>query len=116
LADIPLAKRYRAPAAPFARKFTPLDIELLVEMDKANEDVCGPAIAHLLQRAHRDYGDPRYERLATLSVSHLYNLRRSAGYQAQRTVFTKTRPVCNAIGVRKAPGPEGRAGFVRIDT
>ena len=24
--------------------------------------------------------------------------------------------MCNAIGVRKAPGPEGRAGFVRIDT
>jgi hypothetical protein len=63
-----------------------------------------------------DYGDPRYERLATLSVSHLYNLRKSAGYQAQRRNFTKTRPVCNAIGVRKAPGPEGRAGFVRIDT
>lgn len=27
-----------------------------------------------------------------------------------------TRPVCNAIGVRKAPAPDGRAGFVRIDT
>ena len=85
-------------------------------MDQAHEDVCGPAIAHLLQRAYRDYDDPRYERLATLSVSHLYNLRKSAGYQAQRTSFTKTRAVCNAIGVRKAPRPEGRAGFVRIDT
>lgn len=51
LAEIPLAKRYRAPAAPFARKYLAIDIELLVEMDKANEDVCGPAIAHLLQRA-----------------------------------------------------------------
>jgi hypothetical protein len=35
-----------------------LDIELQVEMDRAHEDVCGPAIAHLLQRAYRDYGDP----------------------------------------------------------
>ncbi|TAK93463.1 transposase, partial [Patescibacteria group bacterium] len=78
--------------------------------------VCGPAIAHLLQRAYLAYGDPRYERLATLSVSHLYNLRKSAGYQAQRKHFTSTRPVCNAIGVRKAPGPQGRAGYVRIDT
>ncbi|KFB69669.1 MAG: hypothetical protein CAPSK01_000614 [Candidatus Accumulibacter vicinus] len=74
------------------------------------------AIAHLLQRAYRDYDDPRYERLAKLSVSHLYNLRKSSGYQAQRRSFTQTRPVCNAIGVRKAPSPEGRAGFVRIDT
>jgi transposase InsO family protein len=116
LAEVPLTKRYRAPTAPFARKYTAADLALLVEMDKAHEDVCGPAIAHLLQRAYREYDDPRYARLATLSVSHLYNLRKSTGYQAQRKNFTKTRPVCNAIGVRKAPGPEGRAGFVRIDT
>ena len=50
LAAVPLAKRYRAPAAPFARKYTALDVALLVEMDQAHEDVCGPAIAHLLQR------------------------------------------------------------------
>lgn len=116
LSPVPLTKRYRAPAAPFPRKYTSSDIERLVEMDKANEDVCGPAIAHLLQRAYRVYGDERYERLASLSVSHLYNLRKSAGYQRLRTRFTKTHPVCNAIGVRKAPRPNGRAGFVRIDT
>jgi len=116
LAAVPLAKRYRAPAAPFARKYTDADIELLVEMDRANEDVCGPAIVHLLKRAHGVYGDLRYERLAGLSVSHLYNLRKSAGYQARRTRFTKTRPVCNPIGVRKAPRPHGRAGWVRIDS
>jgi DNA-binding Lrp family transcriptional regulator len=85
-------------------------------MDRANEDVCGPAIVHLLERAYSVYGDARYGRLATLSVSHLYNLRKSAGYQAQRVRFTKTRPVCNPIGVRRAPRPQGRAGFVRIDT
>ncbi len=116
LARVPLAKRYGAPAAPFARKYTASDIELLVEMDRANEDVCGPAIVHLLKRAHGVYDDLRYERLAGLSVSHLYNLRKSAGYQAQRTSFTKTRPVCNPIGVRKAPRPHGRAGWVRIDS
>jgi hypothetical protein len=116
LAQIPLTKRYGRPTIPFARKYTPTDVALLVEMDRANENVCGPAIVHLLHRAYRTYGDPRYERLASLSVSHLYNLRKSTGYQAQRTHFTATRPVCNAIGVRKAPDPQGRAGFVRIDT
>jgi transposase InsO family protein len=116
LAQQPLVKRYRAPAAPFARTYTALDVELLVEMDRAHEDVCGPAIAHLLQRAHTVYGDARYERLAKLSVSHLYNLRKREDYQARRVSFTKTRAVCNPIGVRKAPRPKGRAGFVRIDT
>ena len=116
LATTPLAKRYQAPRAPFARKHTSGDIALLVEMDRAHEDVCGPAIAHLLRRAYTEYGDVRYERLATLSVSHLYNLRKTAGYQKLRVSFTKTRAVCNPIGVRKAPRPNGRAGWVRIDS
>jgi hypothetical protein len=116
LAAVPLAKRYSAPKVPFARKYTSADVALLVEMDKANADVCGPAIAHLLKRAYNVHKDARYERLATLTSSHLYNLRKSAGYQRQRASFTKTHPVCNPIGVRKAPRPNGRAGYVRIDT
>jgi hypothetical protein len=116
LASVPLAKRYGRPAVPFARKYTSADIELLVEMDRANEDVCGPAIVHLLQRAFCVYGDQRYERLSKLSVSHLYNLRKSGGYRALRIHFTKTRAVCNPIGVRKAPRPNGRAGWVRVDS
>ena len=113
---VPPAKRYGAPNLPFARKYTPADVALRVEMDKAHEGVCGPAIACLLQRAYRDYDDTRYERLAQLSVSPLYSLRKSRSDQAPRTVFAKTHPACNAIGVRKAPAPEGRAGFVRIDS
>ena len=116
LAAQPLVKRYGAPAAPFALKYTSADVALLVEMDRANEDVCGPAIVHLLRRAFDVYGDTRYEQLAQLSVSHLYNLRKSTGYQERRVNFTKTRAVCNPIGVRKAPRPNGRAGYVRIDT
>jgi transposase InsO family protein len=116
LAAAPLIKRYAKPTVPFARKYTSADTELLVQMDRANEDVCGPAIVHLLRRAFVVYGDQRYERLSKLSVSHLYNLRKSAGYRAQRAHFTKTRAVCNPIGVRKAPRPNGRAGWVRIDS
>jgi hypothetical protein len=41
------------------------------------------------------YADKRYERLVNLSVSHLYNLRKSSGYLALRVTLTKTRPVCN---------------------
>lgn len=36
LAAVPLVKRYHAPAAPFARKYTASDIERLVQMDRAN--------------------------------------------------------------------------------
>ena len=57
LAPVPLTKRYCAPAVPFTRKYTSSDVELLVQMDRANVDVCGPAIAHLLRRAYTVYGE-----------------------------------------------------------
>lgn len=85
-------------------------------MDKAHDDVCSPAICHLLQRAYQVYGDTRYECLARLSVSHLYNLRKSASYRTLRIQFATTSAARNSIGVRKKPRPKGRVGFVRIDT
>ncbi|WP_265705558.1 hypothetical protein [Verminephrobacter aporrectodeae] len=116
LAPTPLVKRYMAPNAPFARKYTSADMALLLEMDRANEDVCAPAIVRLFWRAFHEYGDPRYERLASLSSSHLYNLRKSTSYQLRRVSLIKTRAVCNPIGQRRVPRPDGRAGFVRVDT
>lgn len=93
LDDVPLRTRCPAPAAPSTRKHTSIDIELLVEMDKASEDVCGPAIVRLLKRAYNAYGDTRYERLATPSSSHWCNLRKRTGYQAKRVIFTETARV-----------------------
>lgn len=112
----PLGKRYRAPAHAFAKRFTPADILLLAQVDLAHGTMSGPATVHLLQRAFTAYGDTQFERLAGLSVSHLYNLRRSKPYLAQRVSFTKTRPVVNPIGIRRAPRPAGRPGFIRIDS
>ena len=77
----------------------------------------GPATACVLRRQRDVFKDSRFERLASISVAHLYNLRNSAPYRAQRVVLTKTRPTkAVTIGVRKAPAPEGRPGFIRIDS
>ena len=112
----PLAKRYRAPAVGFARKFTTADVKLLAQTDALHNTLSGPATKCLMQRAHAVYGDARYARLATLSVAHLYNLRHQAGYQATRAHWTKTRGYGLPIGQRRAPTPDGRPGFIRIDS
>lgn len=112
-----LAKRYRAPPHGFVRKFNPADVALLAETDALHATLSGPATKCLMQRAYAHYGDVRYERLASVSVSHLYNLRRAAGYQAKRLHWTKTaKGQSLAIGERRAPAPEGRPGFIRIDS
>ncbi|HKZ84944.1 MAG TPA: integrase [Anaerolineae bacterium] len=112
----PLAKRYRAPAVGFARKFTAADVKLLAQTDALHNTVSGPATKCLMQRAWAVYGDMRYARLATISVAHLYNLRHQAGYQATRAHWTKTRGYALPIGQRRAPTPDGRPGFIRIDS
>ncbi len=112
-----LIKRYRAPAHAFARKYTAADVALLADVDRAMDTLSGPATACVLRRQFTRYGDARYSRLATLSVGHLYNLRRSTGYRAERVLLTKTRPAhAVTIGVRRAPVPDGRPGFIRIDS
>jgi len=112
-----LVKEYRAPEHAFARRYTSADVALLAEVDRAMGTLSGPATACVLHRQRDVFKDDRFARLGSISVGHLYNLRASAGYQAQRVVLTKTRPTKAAtIGARKAPAPEGRPGFIRIDS
>ncbi|SRR5216684_1059675 len=111
-----LAKRYAAPAKGFTRKFTPEDVTLLAETDALHGTLSGPATRCLMQRAFHVFGDVRYERLATICVAHLYNLRRGGGYQARRLHWTKTKGHNVPIAERRAPTPEGRPGFIRIDS
>jgi len=51
-----------------------------------------------------------------ISVAHLYNLRRSNGYQNQRRTFEKTKSKKSDIGKRKKPFSNGKPGYIRIDT
>jgi transposase InsO family protein len=117
VAGKPLVKNYCRPAHAFARRYTAVDVALLAEVDRAMCTLSGPATACVLRRQRDVYKAPGFERLGDLSVGHLYNLRHSAGYRNQRTVLSKTRPTRGVdIGVRRAPAPEGRAGFIRIDS
>ncbi|MFZ2629424.1 MAG: hypothetical protein WAX67_11180, partial [Rugosibacter sp.] len=111
-----LVKRHRAPRHGWVRKFDDRDVALLAETDNLHGTLSGPATRHLMARAFAVFGDTRYARLATISVGHLYNLRKRAGYLDRRRVFTKTQPTTIAIGARRAPAPDGRPGFIHIDS
>jgi transposase InsO family protein len=113
----PLVKNYRRPEHAFARRYTPADVALLAEVDRAMGTLSGPATACVLRRQRDVFKVAGFERLGDISIGHLYNLRHSAPYRAQRVVLTKTRPTKRVdIGVRRAPAPEGRPGFIRIDS
>jgi hypothetical protein len=100
----------------FAIQYQAADVELLAGVDEAHETLSGPATQKILYREFYDYGDERYQRLATISAPHIYNLRKSRVYRERKIIFQKTRPVKVTIGERRRPDPQGRPGYLRIDT
>ena len=106
-----------APRRPsFARRYRSSDIALLAQVDAAHEDLSGPAIRRILQREYTVFGHVEFERLATLSVSHLYNLRRSVAYRRRRVRVETTQGKPVSIAERRRPEPQGRPGYLRVDT
>jgi hypothetical protein len=100
----------------FPRRYTAADIVSLAEVDAAHEDLSGPAVRHLCERAWTVYGDARFERLAKISASHIYNLRKSATYRKVRVSVQHTRARQVSIAERRRPEPKGRPGYLRVDT
>jgi transcriptional regulator with XRE-family HTH domain len=91
----------------FASRYSRPDIELLASVDEAHGRLSGPATQKILQREFHDFGDRRYERLAQISVAHLYRLRQSRIYRERRIVYQPTRATTVAIGERRAPATGG---------
>ena len=109
-------RRQRNSGRAFERVCTAADIRLLAEVDQIGNQRCGPATCAVMRRQFEVFGERRFERLAYLSRSHLYNLRSSRIYRAKRTVWHHTKPATVQIGIRQRPQPGGRPGFVRVDT
>jgi transposase InsO family protein len=100
----------------FERLYTAEDIRLLATLDERHNTLSGPATKKLCERALTIFKQTQYQRLAGISVAHLYNLRKAKSYLRQRYTFEKTRPKVALIGIRKKPRANGEPGFIRIDT
>lgn len=96
--------------------YTRGDKILLARVDELHGALSGHAMKKICERAVAVFGQSEYERLANISVAHLYNLRKSKPYQGVRRTFTKTQPKASCIGERRKPNPQGRPGFIRIDS
>ncbi len=100
----------------FPSLYTRRDIELLAEVDEAHETLSGPATQKILYREFYEFGNRGYQRLAQISMAHIYNLRKSGTYRKRRIAYQATRPTAVNIGERRKPDPQGRPGYLRVDT
>lgn len=100
----------------FSRRYTAHDVALLSETDNAHSRLSGKATRQILIREHEVFGKEEFRNLKRISVSHLYNLRGTRQYQTNARFFTKTNPRKVDIGKRSKPSPEGKPGYLRVDT
>jgi transposase InsO family protein len=105
---------------PQRRRFPTLykadDAARLAEVDAAHDGLAGPAVRRILQREYEVFGKQEFEQLAKISVSHLYNLRRSKAYRKVRVQMEHTQASKVSIAERRKPEPRGRPGYLRVDT
>ena len=102
--------------ATFATRYTKQDVDLLAYVDRSHGNLSGPATSRILEREFIEYGQQAYQRLAGISVAHLYRFRNSEDYRRKNISYQPTRPTVIPIGERRKPRPAGRPGFLRIDT
>jgi hypothetical protein len=100
----------------FARIYGAEDIARLIETDNAHGRIAGEATRRILEREYAVYGDVRYEMISHISVSHLYNLRGTKQYVSHALHLSKTTATSVNIGTRRKPKPDGKPGYLRVDS
>lgn len=110
-------RRYQKTASGFETFYTARDVQLLAQLDQRHDTPNGLRVKKLCERAYHIFNELEYERLCHISVSHIYNLRKSSRYKKHRCHYTKTRGVKGSqIGQRRKPYANGKPGYIRIDT
>jgi hypothetical protein len=100
----------------FPRVYGTDDIARLIETDNAHQRMSGRATREILRRQYCIFDDLHYEKIRHISVSHIYNLRKTRQYESHILYIEKTRAVNANIGVRKKPKPDGKPGYLRVDS
>lgn len=100
----------------FAKIYTNQDITLLAKTDELHDYPNGAALKKILKRMVTEFKVLEFERISNISVSHIYLLRHTPVYLRMNMRYEKTKPTVVNIGERRKPEPNGKPGFLRVDT
>ncbi len=100
----------------FKARYTEADVRLLAYVDQMHGSLSGPATQRILLREYHEFGQALFERLASISVAQIYRFRATPAYRQHNTTYQPTRPTPINIGERRKPAPQGRPGYLRLDT
>ena len=101
----------------FPVRYNTSDIARLIETDNAHGRISAPATKKILLREYGIFNKLEYERISHISVPHIYNIRNeSRQYKSNILFIAKTQAVARNIGERRKPQPEGKPGYLRVDS
>ena len=100
----------------FPTRYSPADIALLCKTDNVHQRLNGFATRQILIREYQKYGKAEYQKISQISVAHIYRLRTTRVYLSKSLTFNNTQAVQRNIGERIKPEPNGKPGYIRIDT
>ena len=100
----------------FPKVYDLKEVALLAGVDNAHHCLSGPATKQIIKDDYELFSKNEYEKLKNISVSHLYRLRDTRIYHKKVKVFSKTRPTKVPIGERRKPEPDGKPGYLCVDT
>lgn len=100
----------------FGRIYKESDVKLLVVADNAHCRLSGPAMIKSLRREYEIFGKTEYANLKNISISQLYRLRTNDSYKRDALTFEKTNPTRVPIGERRRPEPNGKPGYLCVDS
>jgi hypothetical protein len=102
----------------FKTKYGPTDIALLINTDYAHGHLNGTATQEILKREYGVFHHEKYKTICRISVAHLYNLRGSnRQYNSSKAKWVaRTNATQVNIGIRAKPHPNGKPGYLRVDT
>jgi hypothetical protein len=92
------------------------EIALLADIDNAHNCLSGPATKQIIKEEYELFSKTEYIKLKDLSVAHMYRLRGTRRYHEKVKVFDKTKATTTKIGERRKPEPNGRSGYICVDT
>ena len=109
----PARKRNKFPV-----KYFTSDIARLIDTDVAHGCLNGKTTKGIMQREFLVFGKNEYENISHISISQLYNIRKTSLQYASSPalLFRHTQASSADIGIRRKPMPCGNPGYLRVDT
>lgn len=102
----------------FSRKYFTKDIGLLIKTDVAHGCLSAKATKRILEREYNVFKNAAFANIANISTGHIYNIRNTnRQYNSSDAMyFIGTKKSQTDIGIRHKPRPDGKPGYLRIDT